>query len=144
MPKRRELSTTIIHCAGLNGPVINPLTWLNVVFYFLSQSKKIAQKALKTIWKLRDCVVVDKGDDEPVVITSRYLSMVLYRPGNVKNETIIGDAKTKFTLPSYKGLFKRRGLDKTNITSKIVLFKGNPYTWHKSASKGECHEIILT
>lgn len=135
---------TIIHCAaGLNGRVINPYIWLNVVFCFLSQSKKFAQKALKTIWKLRDCLVVDKGDDEPVVITSRYLSMVLYRQENVKNETMIGDAKTKFILPLYKGLFRRQGVEKADITSKIVLFKGNPYTWHKSAFKGECHEIIL-
>lgn len=132
-------ASTIIRCTGLNGRNRN---WLNVVFCFLSQSKKIAQKALKTIWKLRDCLVVDEGEDEPVVISSRYLSMVLYRQENVENETMIGDAKTKFTLPLYKGLFKSQGVEKADITSKIVLFRGNPYTWHISALKGECSVII--
>ena len=130
------------HCTGLNGRLINPI-WLNVAFCFLLQSKRIAQKALRTIWKLRDCLVVDKGDDEPVVISSRYLSMVLYRQENRTNETVIGDAKTKFTLPSlYKELFKRQGVDKADITSKIVIFQGNPYTWHISAFRGECPVII--
>ena len=114
------------------------------MFNFLSQSKRIAQKALRTIWKLRDCLVVDEGQDEPVVISSRYLSMVLYRQDIDKKETMIGDAKTKFTLPSYnKGLFKSQGVEKADITSKIVLFKGNPYTWHISAFRGECNNLHL-
>lgn len=112
-----------------------------MLFLFLSKSREIAQKALKTIWKLRDCLVVDEGDDEPVVITSRYLSMVLYRQENLKNETMIGDAETKFTLPSYKGLFRKQEVEKSDITSKIVLFKGNPYTWHISALKGKCRTV---
>ena len=132
-------ASTIIRCTGLNGRNRN---WLNVVFCFLSQSKKIAQKALKTIWKLRDCLVVVEGEDEPVVISSRYLSMVLYRQENVKNEIMIGDGKTKFTLPLYKGLFRSQRVEKADITSKIVLFRGNPYTWHISAFKGECPVII--
>ena len=128
-----------IHCTGLDGRVICSYNSLNVVFCFLSQGKKIAQNALRTIWKLRDCLVVDEGDDEQVVITSRYLSMVLYRQENVQNETMMGDAETKFILPLYKGLLRRQ-----RITSKIVLFKGNPYTWHKSAFKGKCHELCLS
>ncbi len=63
--------------------------------------------------------------------------MVLYRQDNLKNETMIGDEKMKFTLPSYKGLLRDLGEDESEITSKIVLFKGNPYTWHKTAFKGE-------
>lgn len=135
---------TAIRHSTLNGGATTPRIWLNVVvFCFLSQSKKIAQKALKTIWKLRDCLIVDEGLDEPMVINSRYLSIVLYRQENKKSETVIGEAKTKFTLPSYKGIFRRQAVEKAGITSKIVLFKGNPYTWHISAFKGKCHAINL-
>ena len=44
--------------------------------------------------------------------------------------------KNNFTLPSYKGLFSKQTVKESDITSKVVLFKDNPYTWHKSASKG--------
>lgn len=104
------------------------------LFCFL-QSKDIAQKALKTIWKLRDCLVVNAADDKLVVITSGFLCMVLYRQTNIERMTEVEN--TKFTLPSYEGLFGEQGIDKTDITSKVVLFKSNPYTWHKSASTGK-------
>lgn len=134
----------ILHSVTVNSGAITPRIWLNVIVScFLSQSKKIAQKALKTIWKLRDCLIVDEGLDEPMVINSRYLSIVLYKQENKKNETVIGEAKTKFVLPSYKGIFRSQAVEKAGITSKIVLFKGNPYTWHISAFKGKCHAIKL-
>lgn len=63
--------------------------------------------------------------------------MVLYRQDNLKNETVIGEEKTKFPLPSYKGLFSEQGESESEITSKIVLFKSNPYTWHETAFKGK-------
>lgn len=74
------------------------------------------------------------ADDEPVVITSDFLSMVLFRQTNDK--TIKVD-NTSFTLPSYGSLFSELGINKTDTTTKVVLFKNNPYTWHKSASRGK-------
>lgn len=61
----------------------------------------------------------------------------------MNNETLIGDKGTKFTLPSYKGLLNERVVNKTDTISKIVLFKGNPYTWDSTSRKGKGQNIQI-
>ena len=100
----------------------------------------IAIEALKTTWKLRDCIVVNMDDDEPVVITSSFLSMVLSRSTRKKITKV---DSVDFTLPSYGRLFSELSINESDITSKIVLFKSNPYTWHKSASIGSYKNVVV-
>ena len=83
-------------------------------------------KALKVAWKLRNLLLVTESAVEPVVVDSRFLSMVLFVQD--KSNAIVEIDKIKFKLPNYKG---------ADLTCKVVLFKINPYTWHTSAARGK-------
>ena len=113
-----------------------------VPFNFSRQSKRIAWKTLRAVGKLRDYLTVSATDYEPMVIVSRFISFVLYKPSNLgppaeqkkKIEINTENATTNLTLPSFDILFSTKRLHKTDATSKIVVFKMNPFTWHKSSS----------
>lgn len=73
---------------------------------------------------------------KPVVITRGFLSMVLYRQAN-NLETTVEIDKKNFTLPTYKEVINEKRVKESDISCKVVLFKGNPYTWHSSAARGD-------
>ena len=107
---------------------------LDLVFPF-SQSKGIAKGTLNEIWKFRNLITIER-DDTPMVLTSGFLSMVVNRPSQTNfNRTVVDN--TDFILPTYGNLFSEIEVDRKDITSKVVLFKSNPYTWHESASAGK-------
>ena len=80
------------------------------------------------------------ADDEPVVIASSSLTMVLYRHSDNKELTTI--EKTDFILPSFRHAFKELGINGSDVVCKFVLFKTNPYTWHKSSSAGNVNILL--
>ena len=92
-------------------------------------------KALKITWKLRRFLMVSQSAVEPVVVNTRYLSMVLFAR-NKLNATVKID-ETNFKLPIYEETLYAEGANGTNLTCKVVLFKINPYNWHISAARGE-------
>ena len=79
--------------------------------------------------------MVSESADEPVVVDTRSLSMVLFARDKL-NATVKID-ETKFKLPIYKETHNAEGVNRTDLTCKVVLFKINPYTWHISAARGE-------
>lgn len=92
-------------------------------------------KALKVAWKLRNLLLVTESAVEPVVVDSRFLSMVLFVQD--KSNAIVEIDKIKFKLPNYKEALNAQGVNGADLTCKVVLFKINPYTWHTSAARGK-------
>ena len=103
-------------------------------FVFFHQSKQIVIKALDLTRKFRDCLVVE--DEKLLSITSSYVSMVIYRPNEDDNITITEVGNINFTLPKFGPLFSELGINKADVTTKVLLFKSNPYAWHPSESLG--------
>ncbi|PFX27651.1 Polycystic kidney disease protein 1-like 2 [Stylophora pistillata] len=100
------------------------------------KSKAFSKRILNLVTRLGSTVDnTKKLYEKPSVLKSKSVSMVLDRqiPSRIGNKSLVYQ-DSKVTLPSVEVLIGEESRNKEYLSTQLVTFKHNPYTWTKGAN----------
>ncbi|KAL9952359.1 hypothetical protein ACROYT_G039604 [Oculina patagonica] len=101
------------------------------------KSKSYSKEILRLVNRVGNNVDYTKElYEKPSVLKTRSLSMVLDRqvPSRIGNKALEYEG-SKVTLPSTQELIGEDGKNKQYLSTQLLTFKSNPYTWDRGASE---------